>query len=156
MEKSFEPKAPQPPQEDFSIDIDFDEEPHPKGDPAMRDAKVDLQGKGLSRVETKTSLEFRGAMTGVKPGENPYDLVAEAFFNDPKNQFLKMAFDKDPEAKRRFKNGLATLVETSSQKYQLGANDLMGDSRFQLDILRYSMEFEDEEKQRRMSGRKAA
>lgn len=160
MKNPFEvpkkPQEPEPePEPDLSIDIDFDEEaPHPKGDPAMRGAKVDVRGRGLQRVESKATLEFRHAMTGGEEGgPNPYETVANAFFGE--NPLLKAKFERDPETMRRFKVGLAGLVEKASRDYQLAADELPGDRRFRKDLLKFSMEFEDEEDRRRPDARRA-
>lgn len=156
MKNPFEaPKKPQEPEPDLSIDIDFDEEaPHPKGDPAMRGAKVDLGGHGLQRVESKTTLEFRHAMSAAEEGgPNPYEIAAAAFFAE--NPLLKARFEKDPETMRRFKVGLASLVEKASRDYQLAADELPGDRRFRKDLLKFSVDFEDEENRRRAAARRA-
>jgi hypothetical protein len=158
------PPTPAPkPDEDLSIDIEFEEEaPHPKGDPAMRGAKVDLGGQGLSRVESKTSIEFRQALAGgQEAGPKPWDEVARRFFEDHK--FLKTRFEKDPAVMSGFMSELAAMIGASALKYAyiekgsdpIPLDELYADRRFQKDLLTLSMKWE-QELDARKAGKRAA
>jgi len=146
MKHPFEAPKQEKPKEDQSVDIEFDD-------------ILDAPAEGGTREFTPEELEARHAALGreLAPerarGKAAHEAVAEAFF--AKNPFLKMRFEKDPDAMRRFKEGLSQLIENRVRVYQTDAEDLPADKRFQDDLVVYSHQFEEEEL-RRKSGKRAA
>lgn len=145
MRNPFEKPRQEAPKDEESVEIDVSEFEEP--------------AKGGTRMETPESIAARHEnlgreMAGEKAKEDAARAaVADAFF--AKNPFLKKRFEKDPEAHRRFREGLDQLMLSRSRAYHMDAADLPSDPRFQEDVLKWSFAFEEEEA-KRTSGRRAA
>jgi hypothetical protein len=146
MKNPFEAPKPQAPQEDESVEVDLSDLNEEFGtgrkefEPGEIAAKHAELGKAYADERAKEDRAF--------------EKVSDAFFAG--NPFLKSRFDKDPEALQRFRSGLKSLVITSRLVYHCDAEDLPGIPGFQKDLVKYSFDFEEKERLRKASGRKAA
>src|SRR5688572_1908287 len=159
MKNPFETSPGQEtPKEDDGVDIDVSDFTKEFGsgnedfDPAELARRHEEEGR---KVEAERIARWKDAKA-----------VANAYFSKYEmNPFLKFRFKDDLEAKARFIDGLAGLIERVSMRYGYERDDvdhlgLVDNDDFSKDLLAYAAKFEKREaeleEQRRLRGGRAA
>jgi hypothetical protein len=143
--------------------------PFEKPQPEMpaNDESVDLTGQIDELIEeelgtfTDASLKDRHERLAKElaperaQAEGEIEAVAAKFVKD--YPLFEKRFGRDPEALRRFRNGLPQLIRMKGTAYgyrdeathRIDVPGLLQDRRFAADLSAYSVQFEDEENRRR-------